>query len=156
MRLQRDDVCKCGKTELMEELLIWSNCTRTTTDMSGANSTSDLRNCDLWQSKSLGVSESIYFAVGFGLIGVVGIVGNLLVVLAIITAGYMRNVTNFLLLNLAVADVGNLLACLPEVSQILFNESWSLHTLICPIVRYLQVLFLYSSVSFQVGVAAER
>lgn len=112
--------------------------------------------CDFLHSKSLTVSDSVYFAFGFGFIAFVGIFGNLLVVLAVVTAGYMRNVTNFLLLNLAIADVGNLLACLPEVSQILLKESWFLPQLICPIVRYLQVLFLYSSVSFQVGVAAER
>jgi hypothetical protein len=56
---------------------------------------------------------SIAIAVIYSFTFVVGLIGNSLVVLTIITHKRMRNSTNLLILNLAIADLIFIMVCVP-------------------------------------------
>uniref|UniRef100_A0A915K2S7 G-protein coupled receptors family 1 profile domain-containing protein n=1 Tax=Romanomermis culicivorax TaxID=13658 RepID=A0A915K2S7_ROMCU len=98
------------------------------------------------------------FGLVFVLIGLIGIVGNLMVVAAVLTDRKMRrSAMNILLVNLALADLGNLLVCTPDIVQKLSqNPEWLLPDIFCPAIRYLQIIFLYTSLLTQVAVSIER
>ncbi|KAK7571965.1 hypothetical protein V9T40_014437 [Parthenolecanium corni] len=71
---------------------------------------------------------------------VVGLVGNALVCVAVYKNRLMRNVTNYFIVNLAVADFMVILFCLPPTVVWDITETWFLGTALCKIVLYFQVL----------------
>ncbi len=70
---------------------------------------------------------------------VVGLVGNALVCIAVYKNRAMRNVTNYFIVNLAVADFMVILFCLPPTVVWDITETWFLGTALCKIVLYFQV-----------------
>lgn len=100
--------------------------------------------------------ETVAFACAFSFIAVLGIVGNSLVIFAVYRNRQMRTVMNLVLVNLTISGIGNLLACGPEIFQILAHSGWILPRFLCPTIHYLQVMFLYAAVGFQCAVATER
>ncbi|KAL6963195.1 Orexin receptor type 2, partial [Sarracenia purpurea var. burkii] len=69
---------------------------------------------------------------------VVGLVGNALVCIAVYKNRGMRNVTNYFIVNLAVADFMVILFCLPPTVVWDVTETWFMGTLLCKIVLYFQ------------------
>lgn len=69
----------------------------------------------------------------------VGVIGNTLVCLAVYRNHSMRTVTNYFIVNLAVADLLVLLICLPPSVVWDVTETWFLGLTLCRIVPYLQV-----------------
>ncbi|XKL60348.1 hypothetical protein PGB90_001364 [Kerria lacca] len=69
---------------------------------------------------------------------VVGLVGNALVCIAVYKNRAMRNVTNYFIVNLAVADFMVLLFCLPATVLWDITETWFMGNLLCKIVLYFQ------------------
>lgn len=107
----------------------------------------------------LSYTEVWSFWIAFSLITIIGLFGNGLVIVAILgSPGMRRSLMNLLLLNLAVADFGNLFFCSVDWMQILIIQKpvWLLHRDLCPAVRYMETVFLYASLFFQVAVAVER
>ncbi|CAB3401499.1 unnamed protein product [Caenorhabditis bovis] len=107
----------------------------------------------------MSVIVSVLFAVLFIILTVVGIIGNLVVIYAIAGDVKMRkSVMNILLLNLAIADLANLIFTIPEwISPVFFESSdWLLPSFMCPVCRYLECLFLFASISTQMIVCIER
>ncbi|KAK8769880.1 hypothetical protein V5799_013655, partial [Amblyomma americanum] len=80
----------------------------------------------------------------WGLIGlhvavfVVGLVGNCLVCVAVYRNQSMRTVTNYFIVNLAVADFLVILVCLPPTVLWDVTETWFFGAALCKIVLYLQ------------------
>jgi len=74
-----------------------------------------------------------------GVVFVVGLVGNLLVCLAVYRNHSMRTVTNYFIVNLAVADFLVILLCLPPTVLWDITETWFMGTPFCKIVLYFQV-----------------
>lgn len=70
---------------------------------------------------------------------VVGLVGNALVCMAVYRNHSMRTVTNYFIVNLAVADLLVLLICLPPSVLWDVTETWFLGLKLCKAVPYLQV-----------------
>lgn len=70
---------------------------------------------------------------------VVGLVGNALVCIAVYRNHSMRTVTNYFIVNLAVADFLVLLLCLPFTVLWDITETWFLGLTLCKAVPYLQV-----------------
>ncbi|CAI2348004.1 unnamed protein product [Caenorhabditis sp. 36 PRJEB53466] len=107
----------------------------------------------------MSVVVSIPFAGLFIVLSVVGIIGNVIVIYAIAGDKNMRkSVMNILLLNLAVADLANLIFTIPEwISPVFFESSdWLLPSWMCPVCRYLECVFLFASISTQMIVCIER
>lgn len=71
-----------------------------------------------------------------------GILGNLLVCLAVYRNRSMRTVTNYFLVNLAVADLMVLIFCLPSTVIWDVSETWLFGEIACKIIPYLQVNYL--------------
>ena len=70
---------------------------------------------------------------------VVGLVGNALVCVAVYRNHSMRTVTNYFIVNLAVADFMVIFFCLPPTVVWDVTETWFLGTALCKVVVYFQV-----------------
>lgn len=70
---------------------------------------------------------------------IVGLVGNALVCVAVYRNHSMRTVTNYFIVNLAVADFMVILFCLPPTVLWDVTETWFFGNAMCRIVLYFQV-----------------
>ncbi|KAG5872167.1 hypothetical protein JTB14_017092 [Gonioctena quinquepunctata] len=70
---------------------------------------------------------------------VIGLVGNCLVCVAVYRNHSMRTVTNYFIVNLALADFFVILFCLPPSVVWDVTGTWWFGTAMCKIVLYLQV-----------------
>ena len=75
----------------------------------------------------------------YAIVFVAGLVGNGLVCFAVWRNPSMRTVTNYFIVNLAVADFLVLTICLPPTVVGDVTETWYLGSVMCKIVKYLQV-----------------
>ena len=105
----------------------------------------------------VGLPAVIGISILFCLIGLVGILGNSLVVLIVLTDRKMRySVTNLFITNLALSDLLIMLCGVPETAQFMLNRGWLLGEAVCKLERYVLVVSLYSSVITLVAVCIER
>ena len=70
---------------------------------------------------------------------IVGLVGNFLVCFAVWKNHHMRTVTNYFIVNLAIADFIVIIICMPPTALGDVTETWFMGTVMCKIVKYLQV-----------------
>lgn len=70
---------------------------------------------------------------------IIGLIGNALVCIAVYRNHTMRTVTNYFIVNLAVADLLVLLICLPPSVLWDVTETWFFGLKLCKAVLYLQV-----------------
>lgn len=73
----------------------------------------------------------------------VGLVGNALVCVAVYRNHSMRTVTNYFIVNLAVADFMVILFCLPPTVLWDVTETWFFGNAMCRIVLYFQVSLVF-------------
>nr|Q09638.3 RecName: Full=Neuropeptide receptor 15 [Caenorhabditis elegans] len=107
----------------------------------------------------MSVAVGIPYVCFFIILSVVGIIGNVIVIYAIAGDRNMRkSVMNILLLNLAVADLANLIFTIPEwIPPVFFGSTdWLFPSFLCPVCRYLECVFLFASISTQMIVCIER
>lgn len=74
----------------------------------------------------------------------IGLIGNALVCIAVYRNHSMRTVTNYFIVNLAVADFMVILICLPPTVLWDVTETWFFGTAMCRIVLYFQVSLIPS------------
>ncbi|XP_037535884.1 KISS1 receptor b [Nematolebias whitei] len=74
----------------------------------------------------------------FGLIMLVGLVGNSLVIHVVTKHQQMRTVTNFFIVNLATTDIVFLVCCVPFTATLYPLPSWIFGEFMCRLVSYLQ------------------
>ncbi|ELU06086.1 hypothetical protein CAPTEDRAFT_45060, partial [Capitella teleta] len=91
-----------------------------------------------------------------GLIFVVGVIGNSLVITVILSKQSMRTVTNFLLLNLAVADMAFLVVCIPFTAHKFITMKWIFGDTACKVVQYFVYVTAYITVYTLVAISALR
>ncbi|XP_023348763.1 allatostatin-A receptor [Eurytemora carolleeae] len=94
--------------------------------------------------------------VAFGIILTVGLVGNILVIAVVATNPQMRNTTNLLILNLAVADLLFLIMCVPFTAVDYVLMSWPFGLVWCRTVQYLIYVTAYVSIYTLVLMAGDR
>ena len=105
----------------------------------------------------VGLPSIVCLSAFFCIIGVIGIVGNLLVIFIIVCDRKMRrSVTNLFIMNLAVSDLLIMLFGVPEIVLFMINSGWLLGEALCKTQRYVLVFSLYSSVVTLVSVCIER
>uniref|UniRef100_A0A158R5F2 G_PROTEIN_RECEP_F1_2 domain-containing protein n=1 Tax=Syphacia muris TaxID=451379 RepID=A0A158R5F2_9BILA len=102
-------------------------------------------------------SSSILGGLCFVIIAI-GCIGNIFVIFVLLkdrkTA--LSGSINLLLLNLAFADLGNLVSCSADLAVILLACGWFLPTFLCPFLHFLEEFFLYASVLMQLAIGVER
>ena len=90
-------------------------------------------------------------------IGIVGLLGNFLVIYVVLTDRRMRkSVTNLFITNLAISDALIMIFGSPDIVQFMLNKGWQLGVQPCKVLRYVMVFSLYASVITQVAVCVER
>ena len=92
----------------------------------------------------------------FGLIFIVGISGNALVIYVILSQQAMRNVTNILLLNLAVSDIAFLVITVPFTAYKYWAFSWDFGEAFCKVVKFFLYVCAYVTVWTLVAISAYR
>ena len=92
----------------------------------------------------------------FVLIFVVGTIGNSLVITVILSKKSMRTVTNFLLLNLAIADITFLIICIPFTAYKYIAFTWPFGDVTCKVVQYFVYVSTYITVYTLVLISALR
>ncbi|XP_029039398.1 allatostatin-A receptor-like [Osmia bicornis bicornis] len=92
----------------------------------------------------------------FGMIGIVGLVGNSLVVIVVAANPGMRSTTNILIINLAVADLLFVIFCIPFTATDFVLPFWPFGNVWCKIVQYLIIVTAYASVYTLVLMSLDR
>ncbi|CAL1682863.1 unnamed protein product [Lasius platythorax] len=87
---------------------------------------------------------------------VIGLIGNALVCMAVYRNHSMRTVTNYFIVNLAVADLLVLLICLPPSVLWDVTETWFLGLKLCKAVPYLQTVSVSVSVLTLTFISIDR
>ncbi|XP_074642575.1 orexin receptor type 2-like isoform X2 [Tubulanus polymorphus] len=92
----------------------------------------------------------------YTLVFTIGVVGNFLVCFAVWRNHHMRTVTNFFIVNLAIADFMVTLICLPPTLLEDVRETWYFGNIMCKIVKYLQLVSISVSVLTLSAISVER
>ncbi|XP_043267126.1 orexin receptor type 2-like [Venturia canescens] len=86
----------------------------------------------------------------------VGLVGNSLVCIAVYRNHTMRTVTNYFIVNLAVADLLVILFCLPSTVLWDITDTWFLGLKLCKAILYFQTVSVTVSVSTLTFISVDR
>ncbi|XP_061172379.1 neuropeptide receptor 15-like isoform X2 [Saccostrea echinata] len=133
----------------------WSETSVNSTAMENVTSILSSPGSSLDPPVSLGTI--ITLSILFFIIGVLGIVGNSLVITVILIDRKMRqSVTNVFIMNLAIADLFIMVFFVPDIIQFILNRGWMIGVGMCKFNRYIQVTCLYVSVLSLVSVCIER
>lgn len=99
----------------------------------------------------------IALTVLFFVVGAIGILGNLLVIVAVVCSQKMRSsMTNLLIMNLALADLLIMVLGIPEIVLFMMNKGWTFTDVTCRVNRYVLVTSLYASVLTLMSLCVER
>lgn len=91
-----------------------------------------------------------------GLTLIVGLLGNVLVITVISCYREMLTRTNIFLLNVAIADLGALLFCLPFVLTSILHQEWRLGNIFCHIQGFMNTFWLCASVFTLIGLSVHK
>ena len=86
----------------------------------------------------------------------VGLVGNLLIILVICFNKFMKNSTNYFILNLAICDLAIIFSCVWIQIFLVVSENWLLGELFCKVNSYMQMVSLVASVLSLSAVSCNR
>ncbi|XP_019626364.1 PREDICTED: growth hormone secretagogue receptor type 1-like [Branchiostoma belcheri] len=130
------------------EAFLYDNCTAGTALPPGYNSTLLF---------TIPQVELVLLTAVYALIFVVGVVGNLLVGVVVAKVRRMRSPTNYLLLNLSVADLLVLLVCVPAAIQETWVVSpWLLGEFMCHFIPYMEFSTFHASTLTVIAIGVER
>ena len=104
----------------------------------------------------IAIFTTIFVPLIFGLIVLVGIFGNALVIIVVITNAQMRSTTNMLILNLAVADLLFITLCVPFTATDYALNYWPFGLLWCQTVQYLIYATSYVSIYTLILMSIDR
>ncbi|XP_022096747.1 uncharacterized protein LOC110982564 [Acanthaster planci] len=90
-----------------------------------------------------------------GILICVGMVGNSLVIFVIVRAS-QRTVTNYYIVNLAVADILFLAFCAPKTANDYLNQGFTLGRFMCKVVLYLQYVTSHSTCFLLAAMSVDR
>ncbi|XP_067863045.1 orexin receptor type 2-like [Heptranchias perlo] len=96
------------------------------------------------------------FIIGYIIIFVVALVGNILVCFAVWKNHHMQTVTNYFIVNLSLADLLVTAICLPASLVVDITESWFFGQTLCKVIPYLQTVSVSVSVLTLSFIALDR
>ncbi|KAH8250272.1 hypothetical protein KR026_009773 [Drosophila bipectinata] len=102
------------------------------------------------------LAMSIVYCVAYILVFLVGLVGNSFVIAVVLRAPRMRTVTNYFIVNLAIADILVIVFCLPATLISNIFVPWMLGWLMCKFVPYIQGVSVAASVYSLIAVSLDR
>uniref|UniRef100_A0A336MZM8 CSON009136 protein n=1 Tax=Culicoides sonorensis TaxID=179676 RepID=A0A336MZM8_CULSO len=111
---------------------------------------------DLAYTLRYGILGSALLSVAYGLICIVGVCGNVAVVVVVARSPTMRSPTNLFIANLAVADILVNILCLPFTLIGNLFPAWILGIFFCKTVSYLQGVSVSASVNTLTAISLER
>lgn len=111
---------------------------------------------DFADNRELERIVSLIVPVLFGIIFVLGLFGNALVVLVVASNQQMRNTTNILIINLAMADLLFIIFCVPFTAADYVMRYWPFGEIWCKTVQYLIIVTAYVSVYTLVIMSVDR
>lgn len=111
---------------------------------------------ELEADRRLELTVSIVVPIFFSLIGITGLIGNLLVVITVTFNVQMRNTTNLLIFNLSLADLMFICFCIPFTAVDYSFGQWPFGQLWCKTVQYLIVVAAYISIYTLVLMSLDR
>lgn len=106
--------------------------------------------------RRLELTVSIVVPIFFSLIGIIGLIGNLLVVITVAFNVQMRNTTNLLIFNLSTADLLFICFCIPFTAVDYSIGEWPFGLVWCKIVQYLISVTAYISIYTLVLMSMDR
>lgn len=92
----------------------------------------------------------------FSLIGIMGFIGNTLVIYVVLPNPQMRSTTNLLIINLAIADLLFTIFCVPFTAIDYTLAVWPLGNVCCKIVQYLIIVSALASIYTLVLMSLDR
>jgi allatostatin A receptor len=107
-------------------------------------------------SERMTLIVSIIVPILFGIIIVIGLIGNALVVVVVSANKQMRSTTNLLIINLAIADLLFIIFCVPFTASDYVLTYWPFGDVWCRIVQYLIVVTAHASVYTLVFMSLDR
>ncbi|KAJ8248997.1 hypothetical protein GJAV_G00230050 [Gymnothorax javanicus] len=109
-------------------------------------------------SESNGGPEVVIVPVIFGIIFLLGVIGNTLVIIVIgrIKSRRSRSTTNTFILNLSIADLSFLLFCVPFQATIYSLPEWVFGAFFCKFVHYFVMVCMLVSIFTLVAMSVDR
>lgn len=92
----------------------------------------------------------------YGLISLIGIVGNSLVVYVVCIRKSMQSVTNLFIMNLALSDILVCLLAVPFTPISFFQDNWSLGKFLCHLIPFSLGVSVYVSTLTSLAIAIDR
>lgn len=127
------------------------------------NYTTNLTSCNGTETQQTPIFPSameraiaIVVPILFGIIVVVGLIGNTLVVIVVACNPLMRSTTNVLIINLAVADLLFIMFCVPFTAFDYALPYWPFGDVWCRVVQYLVIVCAYASIYTLVLMSFDR
>lgn len=111
------------------------------------------KNDDLY---SVPVSLIILLSILYGILSIVSVTGNSLVIAVIIRLKHMRTVTNFLIGNLAVADILIGLLSIPFQFQAALLQKWDLPPFLCTVAPFVKEISVTVSICTLIVISIDR
>ncbi|XP_052070574.1 allatostatin-A receptor-like [Mytilus californianus] len=107
---------------------------------------------------ALAFERAVHLAVSiiFGIVVLVGFLGNLLVIIVVWSNTQMQNTTNILIVSLAFADLSFIIFCVPFTATKYVMSTWPFGTLWCKISSYLMYVCAFASVYTLVLMSLDR
>ena len=99
---------------------------------------------------------AIFVPILFGITTIVGTCGNLLVIIVVLSNKQMRNTTNILILNLALADLFFIIVCVPFTAVGMIAIGWPFGNVFCKLYNYILNMTCYASVYTLVLMSLDR
>ena len=114
-------------------LLTFKWCAKSSTDpITTMNSTDITSSGDSSEQLRIPMYMYILVSVSYGLILIIGLVGNIMVIYVVSTNASMRTSTNVFLVNLSIADICVLVVCVPTaLTEFYAKDVWYLGETLC-------------------------
>ncbi|XP_059175675.1 QRFP-like peptide receptor [Physella acuta] len=91
------------------------------------------------------------------LVFLVGVLGNLLVIIVVLCVREMKTATNLCLMNLSVADLLVLIICQPSsLLEFFYEEIWLIGNVMCKLVNFLESFVTVASILIILMISLER
>ncbi|KAJ8781790.1 hypothetical protein J1605_010774 [Eschrichtius robustus] len=127
--------------------------------LAAENNTAATRNSDfpVWDDYKSSVDDLQYFLIGlYTFVSLLGFMGNLLILMALMRKRNQKTTVNFLIGNLAFSDILVVLFCSPFTLTSVLLDQWKFGRVMCHIMPFLQCVTVLVSTLILISIAIVR